>query len=298
MLAAGVHNLHREAVRVSRNYVTLSGDWISSIPDERRLACDDIKGDHLFLISQPVLSGVDPDRTYECNGKTYHNEYRSMNMSYGNLSNAIFGDLTGGFGFKSMAWELSDEYSLVDHIHNYSSVSVVPSITLTPQQVTGGEVSALGVFSVDTRKKPIYMNRVRMYDAPKPYIGQLKFMVLPAPPTLPDDDSFYESSRFRGWVYPDGRALDKTRFAEAYTFFGDSYGSAPDGKFRIPNITEFLKPCGASLDVDLVGVVPAHNVLLEHSHTISKLSLNGKINCSLSVESVRLAGWKYPDTAG
>lgn len=121
------------------------------------------------------------------------------------------------------------------------------------------------------------MNRVRMYDAPKPCIGQLKFMALRVPPTLLDSDSFYESSRFGGWVYPDGRALDKVRFADAYSFFGDMYGSAPDGKFRIPNMAEFVKPCELVQDLDLVDAVAEHKVLPAHTHDIDDMQLSGQI---------------------
>ena len=268
---------------MSRTYVTLSGDWTSNIPDERFLRAGEICEESRFLISQPVLSNVSPDRTYECNGKTYHNEYRSLNISYGDLSGIVFDDLSGGFGIKSMAWELSDHYSLVDHVHHYSTVSVLPSLTPTAYQVKNGDVSALGVFSVNARKKALYMNRIRMYESPKPYIGQLKFLALPRPPTLPNSDLFYDSNRFGGWVYPDGRELDQARFAEAYQFFGDSYGTASEGRFRIPNITEFIKPCETASDANLADIVPSHDVLPAHIHNISNIQLDGKIKTQLQI---------------
>jgi len=194
---------------MSKTYVTLSGDWITRISESKKLTSADVRQEDFFLISQPVLSNVDPDRTYECNGRVYTNEYRSMNISYEDLSNKVFDDLSAGFGFKSMAWELSDHYSLAGHIHNYSRLSVVPTETPTQGEISAGEVSVLGLFSVNTKKKPFYMRQVRMYKAPHPYIGQLKFMALTDQlPAIPNDDSYYGSASFTGWVYPDGRELD------------------------------------------------------------------------------------------
>lgn len=284
---------------MSKSYVTLSGDWITSMPESRRLLSSAVRQEDFFLISQPVLSNVDPDRTYECNGRVYVNEYRSMNISYDDLSNKVFDDLSAGFGFKSMAWELSDEYSLAEHIHNYSRLSVVPTLAPSQGEIKNGDVSALGVFSVNTKKKPFYMSRIRMYDAPRPYIGQLKFLALTSLPTLPNDDTFYSSDSFDGWVYPDGRQLDQSRFPEAYSLFGSSYGTASDGKFKIPDLTQFVKPYyPASTTATLTATVQAQNVLLSHTHSISRMGLSGTIHCTLSVESVTDNTWGKPETAG
>ena len=116
---------------MSRTYITVSGDYVHTLPETRRIYAADFISDDCFLISQPVLSNLDPDRTYVCGDKVYHNEYASRHIKYSDLSAQVFADMSANFGIKSMAWELSDGYSLNNHVHGYSRLSVVPSIKPT-----------------------------------------------------------------------------------------------------------------------------------------------------------------------
>ena len=136
------------------------------------------------------------------------------------------------------------------------------------------------------RKYPFYMNRIRLYDMAKPYIGQLKFMALSTLPSLPNTDAFYDSSSFKGWVYPDGRELATSRFPDAATYFGTAYGSASSGKFKIPNFSDFFRPyIPNSATESMAATVPANEVLLAHGHPLPRLQLAGSLDVSLSVRS-------------
>ena len=48
------------------------------------------------------------------------NTYISKSLSYDKLVGQLFKDLSAAFGFKSMAYELSDQYSNINHTHNYN----------------------------------------------------------------------------------------------------------------------------------------------------------------------------------
>ena len=58
-----------------------------------------------FFTSQPI------------NYIAAYREYESKYLEYGPLMEQIFNDLSAAFGFKSMAYELSDAYSGAQHVH-------------------------------------------------------------------------------------------------------------------------------------------------------------------------------------
>ena len=89
-------------------------------------------------------------------------------MSYGALSSQIFSDLCNDFGIKSMAWENSADYSLYNHVHNYSTVSVETLVDLPEDKTT---VSAIATIRNRGKRTTIYMPKVKCYKQPEPYIG-------------------------------------------------------------------------------------------------------------------------------
>lgn len=58
--------------------------------------------------------------------------------------------------------------------------------------------------------------------------------------TLPKIDETLSS--FDGYVYPDGRRLNKENFPDAYECFGDDYKKSddPEDTFRIPILSDFI----------------------------------------------------------
>lgn len=82
----------------------------------------------------------------------------------------------------------------------------------------------------------MYMPVIHMYEQPKPYIGQLKFMAVSS---LKKID--VHSASFNGWVYPDGRALLSSEFPDAWAAFGTTYGSSEEGEFNIPSLSSFIR---------------------------------------------------------
>lgn len=234
-------------------------------------------------MSQQILSNVNPLRTYSCNGVVYTNEYRSLNTTYASLSDHIFNDICGLYGIKNMAWESSAEYSLANHIHNYSNVKI--SAYMTPKTV--GEysiddkkyvnLSNIATFSIDTKHYTISMPHIQMYDEPQPYIGQLKFFALK---TFKEIDT--NAGDFDGWAYPNGASLLKARFPLAFEVFGTTYGG-DDTHFNLPNFKNFLKPItitsAADLTKDLKSDIQYNMPLISHCHTISRpnIELSAKV---------------------
>jgi len=78
----------------------------------------------LFYVSQQQLSNVGPDRTYDSGTTIYNNQFKSTKMSYDALSNMMLERFRKYANFGTMAWESSSDYSLVNHIHNYSKVEI------------------------------------------------------------------------------------------------------------------------------------------------------------------------------
>lgn len=255
-------------------YTNILGFPIDEIDFNRTSISSQVKSDDLFLMSQQILSNVSPTRTYTSHGNTYTNEYRSVNTTYNHLSNNIFNDICSLYGIKNMAWENSAEYSLDNHIHNYSKTSISAYMTpnvvgqYSPDDRCYVNLSNIATFTVDTKNYTISMPHIQMYDQPRPYIGQLKFLVT---------SSFTEvniyAENFDGWTYPNGASIPISRFPQAYEVFGDTYGG-DDTHFNIPNICNFLKPTASNPAQDIHGVVPYKMPLIKHCHSISKPNID------------------------
>lgn len=239
----------------------------------RNLLSSQLDAMDLFLESQQILLSVDDDRKYDWHNQTLENYYQSKNIDYGFLSNSLLIPISTYLGFKSMAWESSADYSLTGHVHNYSNVE----ITSFYEKNTGDLTS---IVAFKTRNHITQMNApgVIKYYQPDPYIGQLKFLAVQNIPAINCN-----SSNFDGWVYPDGREISKYRFSQAYDFFGDAYGTASVGNFKLPNISNFLKfvqPKTTGLQQNLTEIIQENkNIkLISHRHRIDNLKINGMTN--------------------
>ena len=256
------------------DYYTLSGTPISI---EENLLSNNVKPYDMFLVSKFALSTVSPFRTYESNGTIYRNEYWSMHTTYDSLSNQLYDDLVDKYGFKSMALENSAHYSLNGHIHNYSIVSAYsdPSLRMNKNRSNASELVPIVTFNIDSKKTDMYMPYVHLYEVPKPYIGQLKFLARDR-----IDAININAADFDGWTYPDGKALLSDDFPEAWNVFGTTYGSNSEKKtFNIPNLRDFLKFAQADSATSFAEKINYNrNPLPRHSHNINSMSLNGSIN--------------------
>ena len=263
-------------------YEDISGSSTSEI--QRELLSDEVLSSDLFLISQQTLSSTDPGRQYLWHGQILNNYYSSRKLEYNQLSSDLFTALSDEFGFKSMAWELSSDYSLLDHVHNYSKVSVDPTIS-KPDGYQISSVSAIVTVRVGSKSTTIYAPKIQVYKQPKPYLGQLKFMALSELQEI--DETALD---FNGWVYPDGREVSRSLFAKAFQYFGTEFGNG-DGEttFNIPCLTNFIKiaqPGTTDLDENLVQERQQIEVLKKHSHGLGSLGLNGTIQATTKFTSV------------
>lgn len=261
------------------DYYTLSGTPTSI---EENLLSNNVKPYDMFLVSKFVLSNVSPFRTYESNGTIYRNEYWSMHTTYDSLSNQLYDDLAGKYGFKSMAWENSAHYSLIGHIHNYSIVSAYsnPLLRMNKNRSNASELVPIVTFSVDSKKTDMYMPYIHLYEAPKPYIGQLKFLAKDK-----IDAININAADFDGWTYPDGKALLSDDFPEAWNVFGTTYGSDSEKKtFNLPNLRNFIKFADSnSPNIQLKDSVHYNVIAGTHNHALNGIAVRGDINVSLSV---------------
>lgn len=275
-------------MEIIREQVT--GSTVSQIDDLSTLHAGEFLSGDLFLISQQCLSNVSPDRVYEFNGKVHYNEYRSLNEKYNTLSDKFFNDSRPLFGFKSMAWEDEEHYSLANHVHNYSKVSCQPLILPSKDSSKKQEVSSIVTFNIDNKNVTLYMPKISIYEQPRPYIGQLKFMAIQSLPQRPNDIRYYSSLSFDGWVYPDGRVLDLSMFQQAYEAFGKSYNVGDEGEnqFRIPALSNFIRMQNDFKDSRTYNsIVNEQKVILEHFHYVTDMYMSGNMTCDISIGTGR-----------
>ena len=180
---------------------------------------DRISADDKFFTSQPI------------NYVAAYREYESKSLEYDLLMEQIFNDLSAAFGFKSMAYELSDAYSRAQHVHQYNSFDIK-----SDYGVNGNVV--LATFKVDDKVVRLCMPRQWVYKAPDPVIGELKYKMLPTV-TRPDAINI-NSANFDGWVYPRGQSytVAAADFHGAKACFGQS---ATATTLTVPNINNFVK---------------------------------------------------------
>lgn len=232
----------------------------------------------LFLESQQILLSVDDNRIYDWHDQILENYYQSKSINYNFLSNSLLIPISTYLGFKSMAWESSADYSLTGHVHNYSNVEVTSFFEKNT------DFTSIVAFKIRNHITQMNAPPVINYYQPDPYIGQLKFLAVKNIPTINCN-----SSTFDGWIYPDGREVSKYRFSKAYDFFGDAYGTASAGNFKLPNISNFLKfvqPKTTGLQQNLTETIQENkNIkLIRHRHKVDNLKVNGSSRIDLQFQ--------------
>lgn len=248
---------------------TLSGYSISqfsAFPGSGRISADDA-----FFTSQVIC----PPAVYK--------EYESRSLTYGRLLEQLFADLSAAFGFQSMAYELSDAYARVGHVHKYNSfdVSAKYSADNDPDTVM------LATFRVGDKKVRMRMPRQWVWKAPDPEIGELKFKALP---TIAQPGSIdIHAAGFDGWVYPRGQsyAVGANEFTQAKTCFGQS---ATERTLNVPNIDRFIKAV-PSCDITMSPVAHANTGVPGHSHSSSVALGGGSADVSVSAVVTKSAGY-------
>lgn len=223
---------------------TLSGYSISQLPVFGQF--DRISADDRFFTSQPI------------NQAAAYKEYESRYLEYGRFAEQISRDLSSAFGFKSMAYELSDAYSKAQHVHRYNSFDIS-----SDYGVSGNTV--LATFKVDDRIVRLCMPRQWVYKAPDPVIGELKYKMLPTV-TRPDAINI-NSANFDGWVYPCGQryTVASADFLSAKACFGQSLTATT---LSVPNINNFIK-AAPSCNISALSVNFKNEGVPVHSHSSS-----------------------------
>lgn len=250
---------------MARVYLNLSGTAVSDIRNS--LSKNDILSSDYFYISQQQLSSVNPDRKYDSGTTVYQNQYKSTKITYSDLSSFLFKRFKEYANFGSMAWELSNDYSLADHAHDYSKVEITSNYNGSSN---GGEVLSVVSFQINSDKKYVFwMPKPKEYHMPEPSIGQLKFLARDSIPNV--DES---SSDFDGWTWPDGRTVQNGgRFPRAANYFGSSSTAA---SFTLPDLRSFIKPASLdATDATLASITPRRDFLPLHNHTLASLTLQG-----------------------
>ena len=250
-------------------YEIIQGTSTSQV--QQSISKDHLLSSDAFLVSQQALPSTDSGRTYQWHGQILSSQYASRKLEYDSLSSQLFSGLCGEFGFGSMAQENSSSYSLHNHSHNYTRLSVETMPLVDP-------ASSLGVVTVRVGDGQTVVSMPKpSIKTQKLYIGQLKFFIAK---TLKPIDC--NSPDFDGWVYPDGRALSKEKFRKAFEFFGIDYGGTSESTtFNIPCLTSFMKviqPTVANKNQSLVAGEAASEVLADHIHNIDDVQVKGTLS--------------------
>ena len=258
-------------------YEIIQGTSTSQV--QQSISKDHLLSSDAFLVSQQALPSTDSGRTYQWHGQILSSQYASRKLEYDSLSSQLFSGLCGEFGFGSMAQENSSSYSLHNHSHNYTRLSVETMPLVDP-------ASSLGVVTVRVGDGQTVVSMPKpSIKTQKLYIGQLKFFIAK---TLKPIDC--NSPDFDGWVYPDGRALSKEKFRKAFEFFGIDYGGTSESTtFNIPCLTSFMKviqPTVANKNQSLVAGEAASEVLADHIHNIDDVQVKGTLSPTIKFTNV------------
>lgn len=206
--------------------------WLVGCPVSEELEVGSLSGTDSFLVSVPL------------NGQAVSRFYRSMRVSYDTLRDDIYDALFGDIGLGTMATHDEDEYERQPHHHfgRYSMLSVEQFVKRDPdiEDEEQDSVIVLGHIVVDGTSYDICVPKADQTQMNKflPKIGTLKFLALPR---MQDIDE--NSQDFDGWTFPDGRALSKYRFPDAYEVFGDEYthDTSNEAMFNLPVLSDFLE---------------------------------------------------------
>ena len=243
---------------------TLSGKSISqldALPDDGRISAAD-----RFFTSEPVAPG------------SRYGQYLSKHLRYDVLLERVFADLSAGFGFGRMAWELSDAYALSGHTHPYNSLNM--SVDYDQQDDRAGMVIAS--FRIDGRLVRLRVPLMWTYEYPEPEIGELKFTALP-----PASEIDVNAEDFDGWVYPDG-----TTYIVAADDFADAkerFGQEPDStRLTVPRLSGFFKADTDAADAEWRRF--SNTGVPHHMHTAAIRVNGGSRKINVKVRTTYKAG--------
>lgn len=167
--------------------------------------------------------------------------YKDCVEDYETLAQHIRDGVIEQLNLKSMAYEDKNAYSLVTHTHDYTKVSIDSFNTKGSRRdkvnEQNGQLSILAQIDIDGVKTNINALAAVNPEAPKIDVGTLMFVAWTK--LAPIDET---SEDFDGYVYPDGRRLNKADFPDAYDCFGDEYRRSddPEDTFRIPILSDFI----------------------------------------------------------
>ena len=244
---------------------------LSGSPLSREQRTVDPRGTDVFLVSEPGLNR--PDAFF----------YQSKHLTYDTLRKNIYQDISAGLHLGSMAFQDEADYALAGHDHfpKYVKAEFKPTYARNPDMPEKDDtVIVVGHIMINGRPYDMCIPKIRQEDVkvPEKPIGLLKFV---AWPRLPDIDE--NASDFDGWTYPDGRAVSKARFPNAYAVFGNSFGEETDTQFRIPDIRDFMELNPYVQQQNPLEKKQATAGLPSHVHVISDITLNGSVSFDLSL---------------
>lgn len=194
-------------------------------------------------ISNPNVILSDDAFLYSQTLNPYANIYYDDRTTYfGEVENQIIDGIEDKLGLKSMAHEDKNAYSLVNHTHDYSKVTIesfnTQGLERDKERERDSIISILAEITIDGKKTNINAYSAYQPVPPTPDIGTLMFVAYKTLTTIDEN-----ASNFDGYVYPDGRLLKKTEFPEAFQCFGSTYTKSGDASdsFRIPTLSDFIK---------------------------------------------------------
>lgn len=221
---------------------------------------------HLFLASTQQLSSANPDRFYDSGTTIYRNQYDSTKISYQALSSELFERFKQVVNIKSMAFEESAYYSLVEHVHDYSQVELTSNVQKFDS--LGNQNQRIGAIDVNGKTTVFYIEKPTQFKPPSPIIGQLKFLAIDT--LYPIDE---KSDSFDGWIWPDGRRISNRdlRFADAAEHFT---GDRNTQSFLLPDLCNLFRPASAQEknETSIPSLVEGRDVLLKHTHEVNPVT--------------------------
>lgn len=214
--------------------------------------------------------------------------YISKSLSYDKLAGQLFKDLSAAFDFKSMAYELSDQYSNINHTHNYNFFDISPNYNYNDVDENGNFINTvLATFKINNKIVRLCMPKQWRYEDPGHLIGELKFKILPN--IINPSNININSDNFDGWVYPNGQSytVASTDFQAAKQYFEQDVNSTT---LTIPCLNNFIK-ANPTNNISVENITFKNSGVPRHNHnTTIRLSNNDTKEVGIDIFIADTAG--------
>ena len=183
-----------------------------------------------------------------------------------------------------MAFRDKEEYSLANHTHNYTyvSISANPELSNETPFLSCVTYNSERLSTVTVIKQKLDFDPILV----EPYIGELNFIYNKSLPTRQQILNNINNGTFDGWVYSDGSTYQRYQgrydFSEAYRVYNGS-----GNRFSVPNLHDFIRTNGGH--PELGGQYhPYENFVDDHVHSVRTdesegIVLNQNVQASLTL---------------